>query len=122
MNARQMADIMMRWPDGMAADDRKFFTALARRFPHEDPDEMHKAVRIVAFEKAEKVRQMEQDLGLSGQPRMDGQRKRFLRHGKGSHDIWRNPKTGKSVAIPTKVPSRHFANKILKEVGLDKAF
>jgi len=72
MNARQMADIMMRWPDGMAADDRKFFTALARRFPHEDPDEMHKAVRIVAFEKAEKVRQMEQDLGLSGQPPTDG--------------------------------------------------
>ncbi len=46
----------------------------------------------------------------------------FLRHGKGSHDIWRNPTTGKSVAIPAKVPSRHFANKILKEVGLPKAF
>jgi predicted RNA binding protein YcfA (HicA-like mRNA interferase family) len=38
----------------------------------------------------------------------------FLRHGKGSHDIWRNAKTGKSVAVPLKVPSRHFANKILK--------
>jgi predicted RNA binding protein YcfA (HicA-like mRNA interferase family) len=46
----------------------------------------------------------------------------FLRHGKGSHDIWHNPKTGKSVAIPAKVSSRHFANKILKEVGLDTAF
>jgi predicted RNA binding protein YcfA (HicA-like mRNA interferase family) len=46
----------------------------------------------------------------------------FLRHGKGSHDIWRNPRTDKSVALPAKVPSRHFANKILKEVGLDKAF
>jgi predicted RNA binding protein YcfA (HicA-like mRNA interferase family) len=46
----------------------------------------------------------------------------FLRHGKGSHDIWRNPKTGKSVAIPASVPSRHFANKILKEVGLPKTF
>src|SRR5260221_9872096 len=105
--ARQMADIMMRWPDCMAADGRKFFTALARRFPHEDPDEMHKAVRIGAFEKAEKVRQMEQALGLSGEPRMDGQWKWFLRHGKGSHDIWSTPKTGKSVAIPAKVPSRH---------------
>jgi predicted RNA binding protein YcfA (HicA-like mRNA interferase family) len=30
----------------------------------------------------------------------------FYRHGKGSHDIWRNPKTGKSVAVPAKVPSR----------------
>ena len=46
----------------------------------------------------------------------------FLRHGKGSHDIWRNPMTGKSVAIPAKVPSRYFANKILKEAGLPKAF
>ncbi len=46
----------------------------------------------------------------------------FLRHGKGSHDIWRNLMTGKSVAIPAKVPSRHFANKILKEVDLPKAF
>jgi hypothetical protein len=56
----------------MAADDRKFFSALARRFPHEDPDEIHKAVGIVAFTKAERTRQMEQHLGLSGQPRMDG--------------------------------------------------
>jgi predicted RNA binding protein YcfA (HicA-like mRNA interferase family) len=46
----------------------------------------------------------------------------FLRPGKGSHEIWRNPKTGKAVAIPAKVPSRHFANKILKEVGSPKAF
>jgi predicted RNA binding protein YcfA (HicA-like mRNA interferase family) len=46
----------------------------------------------------------------------------FLRHGKGSHDIWHNPTICKSVALPAKVPSRHFANKILKEVGLSKAF
>jgi len=46
----------------------------------------------------------------------------LLRRGKGSHAIWHNPKTGKSVALPAKVPSRHFANKILKEVGLNKAF
>ncbi len=72
MNAREMADIMLTWPDGVAADDRTFFKALARQFPNEDPDEIPKAVKIVAFEKAEKVRQMEQDLGLSGQPRMDG--------------------------------------------------
>jgi predicted RNA binding protein YcfA (HicA-like mRNA interferase family) len=46
----------------------------------------------------------------------------FLRHGKGSHDMWRNPTTGKSVAIPHKIPSRHFANKLLKDAGLPKAF
>ncbi len=72
MNAREMADIMLTWADGMAADERKFFRALARHFPHEDPDEIHKAVGIVAFTKAERTRQMEQDLGLSCQPRMDG--------------------------------------------------
>jgi predicted RNA binding protein YcfA (HicA-like mRNA interferase family) len=26
----------------------------------------------------------------------------FVRHGKGDHDIWRNPKTGKSVTVPVK--------------------
>jgi predicted RNA binding protein YcfA (HicA-like mRNA interferase family) len=46
----------------------------------------------------------------------------FVRHGKGSHDIWRNPATGKAVAIPHKVPSRHFANNLLKDAGLPKAF
>ncbi len=47
---------------------------------------------------------------------------KFERHGKGSHDIWRNPATGKSVTVPKTVPSRHFANKILKEAGLPKMF
>jgi predicted RNA binding protein YcfA (HicA-like mRNA interferase family) len=46
----------------------------------------------------------------------------FVRHGKGSHDIWRNPATGKAVAIPHKIPSRHFANKLLRDAGLPKAF
>ena len=46
----------------------------------------------------------------------------FVRHGKGSHDIWRNPATGKAVAIPHKIPSRHFANKLLKDAGQPKAF
>ena len=46
----------------------------------------------------------------------------FVRHGKGSHDIWRNRVTGKAVAIPHKIPSRHFANKLLKDAGLPKAF
>ena len=46
----------------------------------------------------------------------------FVRHGKGSHDIWRNPATGKAVAILQKIPSRHFANKLLRDAGLPKAF
>ena len=46
----------------------------------------------------------------------------FVRHGNGSHDIWSNPTTGKAVAIPHKIPSRHFANKLLKDAGLPKEF
>jgi predicted RNA binding protein YcfA (HicA-like mRNA interferase family) len=42
--------------------------------------------------------------------------------GKGDHDIWRNPRTGKSVTVPVKIMSRHLANKILKDAGLPKAF
>jgi hypothetical protein len=62
MNAREMADIMLTWPDGMAANERKFFRALARRFPHEGS----------RTRSTERTRQMEQDLGLSGQPHVDG--------------------------------------------------
>jgi hypothetical protein len=43
-------------------------------------------------------------------------------HDKGSHDVWRNTETGKSIPLPKEVPSRHFANRILKEAGLKKKF
>jgi predicted RNA binding protein YcfA (HicA-like mRNA interferase family) len=46
----------------------------------------------------------------------------FARHGKGSHDVWRNTKTGKSIPLPKKIPSRDFANRILKEAGINKRF
>jgi predicted RNA binding protein YcfA (HicA-like mRNA interferase family) len=47
---------------------------------------------------------------------------KFARHGKGSHDVWRNAKTGKSIPLPEKIPSRDFANRILKEAGIKKKF
>jgi predicted RNA binding protein YcfA (HicA-like mRNA interferase family) len=46
----------------------------------------------------------------------------FLRHGKGDHDVWYNPRTGQRVTVPVKLMSRHTANDILKEAGLPKAF
>jgi predicted RNA binding protein YcfA (HicA-like mRNA interferase family) len=46
----------------------------------------------------------------------------FLRHGKGDHDIWHNPKTGQRVTVPVKLLSRHTANDILKDAGLPKEF
>jgi predicted RNA binding protein YcfA (HicA-like mRNA interferase family) len=47
---------------------------------------------------------------------------RFLRHGKGDHDIWHNPQTKKRVTVPVKLMSRHTANGILKDAGLPKEF
>ena len=44
---------------------------------------------------------------------------RFLRHGKGDHDIWYNPENKISVAVDGKIKSRHSANAIMKEIGID---
>ena len=46
----------------------------------------------------------------------------FVRAGKGSHEIWSNPKTGKSVTVPRSTKSRHTANEVLKHAGLKKKF
>jgi predicted RNA binding protein YcfA (HicA-like mRNA interferase family) len=47
---------------------------------------------------------------------------RYERPGKGDHETWRNPKTGKHVSVDGKILSRHTANGILKEAGLPKQF
>lgn len=45
----------------------------------------------------------------------------FLRHGKGSHEIW--AKSGHSPqTIPKGCRSRHLANKILKQCGINHHF
>lgn len=46
----------------------------------------------------------------------------FKRHGKGDHDIWINPSTGKRVTIDGKIKSRHMANAILKHCGINFKF
>jgi hypothetical protein len=46
----------------------------------------------------------------------------FHHHGKGDHDVWHDPATGKKVIVPVKIKSRHLANGILKDAGLGKAF
>jgi hypothetical protein len=47
---------------------------------------------------------------------------RFVRHGKGDHDIWESPLTGRRFTVPWNIDSRHTANDILKDAGLPKAF
>lgn len=46
----------------------------------------------------------------------------FKRHGKGDHDIWYSPKTGKSFPVDHHIKSRHTANAVLKQAGLPKYF
>jgi predicted RNA binding protein YcfA (HicA-like mRNA interferase family) len=46
----------------------------------------------------------------------------FVRHGRGDHDVWENLETRQRFAVPVKIKSRHLANKILKEAGLEKSF
>jgi predicted RNA binding protein YcfA (HicA-like mRNA interferase family) len=42
------------------------------------------------------------------------------RSGKGSHEIWFNPVTRRHVTVPRTTKSRHTANDVLKQAGLEK--
>jgi hypothetical protein len=47
---------------------------------------------------------------------------RFVRHGRGDHDIWYSSVSDQNLTVPVKIMSRHMANKVLKDAGLPKAF
>jgi len=46
----------------------------------------------------------------------------FVRHGKGDHEWWQSPITHKRFVVDGAIPSRHTANAVLKQAGIDKAF
>lgn len=46
----------------------------------------------------------------------------FVRHGKGDHDRWYNPANGKSTTVDGVIKSRHVANAIMKQLGIDYHF
>ncbi|MDS4020873.1 MAG: type II toxin-antitoxin system HicA family toxin [Candidatus Competibacter sp.] len=46
----------------------------------------------------------------------------FVRMGKGSHEIWYSPITGRTFTVPRSLASHPLANTILKQAGLPKAF
>lgn len=46
----------------------------------------------------------------------------FVRRGKGDHDIWYSPITSRHVTVDTKIKSRHTANAILKQSGINFRF
>ena len=46
----------------------------------------------------------------------------FVRHGKGDHDIWQSPINGRRFVVDGKIKSRHTANAIMKQAGIDHRF
>ncbi len=46
----------------------------------------------------------------------------FVRHGKGDHDIWFSPITKRHVTVDGKIKSRHTANAIMKQAGIEHRF
>ncbi|MGE0410197.1 MAG: type II toxin-antitoxin system HicA family toxin [Amphiplicatus sp.] len=47
---------------------------------------------------------------------------RFVRSGKGDHEIWHSPITDKNFPVDRGCKRRHTANATLKTAGLPKAF
>ena len=46
----------------------------------------------------------------------------FVRHGKGDHDIWYSPINDCRFTVDSKIKSRHTANAIMKQSGIDHKF
>ncbi|MBQ4431347.1 MAG: type II toxin-antitoxin system HicA family toxin [Synergistaceae bacterium] len=46
----------------------------------------------------------------------------FRRHGKGDHDIWFSPATNHEFPVDGRIKSRHTANAIMKQAGLEYRF
>lgn len=46
----------------------------------------------------------------------------YERSGKGDHEIWYSPKSAKRFPVDSDIKSRHTANAVLKQAGLEKQF
>ena len=46
----------------------------------------------------------------------------FVRRGKGDHDIWYSPIVNKKFPVDSKIKSRHTANAIMKQSGINHKF
>lgn len=47
---------------------------------------------------------------------------RFVRQGKGDHEIWFSPITKRNVTVDGKMLSRHTANAVMKQAGITYKF
>ncbi len=45
---------------------------------------------------------------------------RMVRQGKGSHEIWYSPLSGRTFSVPANITSKRLANEILKQAGLPR--
>jgi hypothetical protein len=46
----------------------------------------------------------------------------FIRRGKGDHDIWYSPLSKQNFPVDGKIKSRHVANAVMKQSGIDFKF
>ena len=46
----------------------------------------------------------------------------FVRHAKGDHSFWQSPINNRRFVVDGKIKSRHLANEVLKQAGIEKAF
>lgn len=44
----------------------------------------------------------------------------FYRQAKGDHEFWESPISGRRFSVDDKIKSRHTANAVLKQAGIDK--
>jgi len=47
---------------------------------------------------------------------------KFFRYSKGDHELWQSPISNKRFVVDAKIKSRHTANGVLKQAGLEKKF
>ena len=47
---------------------------------------------------------------------------KFIRHGKGDHDIWHSPINNRNFTVDGKINIRHVANGIMKQAGIEYHF
>jgi len=45
---------------------------------------------------------------------------RFVRQGRGDHEVWYSPISERRFVVDGKIPSRHLANDTLKQAGIGK--
>lgn len=46
----------------------------------------------------------------------------FHREGKGDHEIWYSPITNRYITVDGGIKSRHTANAVLKQAGIERKF